>query len=1316
MTKTKPLILADHLLPSSFQDILYFQATLDKVYCFISKRKMRSFISTIGKIFNSSKSSLDETVSNTDGSSFSWRKLVQLCSICPKEFQIRYADDMFSFQPIGDRPSELELIFPNCANASNAHAKLRKKILLEAMSWITMQHYCTHNNIEYDETVATRIKKSGWPADFNVNLVPLPKVQEDWHQMVQSYCQHLNIFLDISNEINSNNPSADDKNQTLKFSMEESKTSDTIATVEQTSTDENKTSMNNVSVIESVIDHLKSLPFYSNQVQHVEFYERKEAIFLKLDESNQTLPARLKQRLSEVLGVSSFYRHQALAIGAVRRGENVVVSTSTASGKSVIYNVPIMEAIMEDSSITALYLFPTKALAQDQLRSIELLTGQSVNGGPSGLGLPVGAAVCDGDTCQAMRIKIQQQNSLLNNNIILTNPDMLHCTMLPEHRAWSRIFQNLRYVVIDESHQYRGSFGAHVSAVMRRLIRVCLLHGGKPPQFIALSATIANPADHFSKLIPVKVMGGSLTVIGSDLDGSPQGERHFVIWNPPMKWNQMKSNNLNERKLLDDISLSNPTIQNDKSSYSERTTKFHDQLKPTHERTISEDSNVSFDVQTTISNTKIASSITEDPATEFFKSMENSRPATLGPDTAELQQLGEQGIIEERKYGVSYVGGWKRKNREKKTDKQESVEIIAKPTKKRKNLVKSKEKQEVDFGRVSTIFETAQLFCALIRKELRTLAFCSVRKLVEMVLGYSLRLLEQSGNGQLAPRVASYRGGYTKEERRQIEGDLFSGKLLGVTATCALELGIDVGSLDSTLHMGFPGSISSLWQQAGRAGRSGRAALSIMICFDCPLDQYFARNPTALLQAPPEGAALNENNMHVLRSHLHCAAKEVPLNTCFSHSDITDAKLWGKNYWEVLEDLVSSNMLLPSQHFQSSLSVRNRLGGTWRYVPLSEQQSIGLRMIDPITISIMDEPKCQVIDSLGYSRAFFELYEGAIYLHRAQQFLVHRLDLGAAVAYTRPVKVPYYTSAKNNTVVNLLHQLYADSCLNCGLVQVVSVVYGFMKRWLSTGEPFEHGECRIPPLEYETTAFWIDLPSTLKQTLEEEGHHPSACVHGANHLLVSLCPLHCNCDSSDVATEHPVAGTTSGTPSMSEQQLRVMVFDRRSGGLGVSETLFERRREVLRQGLDLLQRCDCKFGCPSCLFDSRCSNYNGNLDKRGTERLLSLLLDHLAQENSTVDGVSKEVTKSSAAGNTTPPRSNSCAENLNKNTNNTTTEKASTEEDEFISPRKKARKKALKRAAMSRISERAHKMAVQIQWTEAVPDFLQESSNFDKNR
>eukprot|EP00597_Dinobryon_sp_UTEXLB2267_P014233 CAMPEP_0170110342 /NCGR_PEP_ID=MMETSP0020_2-20130122/7790_1 /TAXON_ID=98059 /ORGANISM="Dinobryon sp., Strain UTEXLB2267" /LENGTH=1196 /DNA_ID=CAMNT_0010335597 /DNA_START=57 /DNA_END=3647 /DNA_ORIENTATION=+ len=1041
---------------------------------------------------------------------------------------------------------------------------------------------------------------------------------------------------------------------------------------------------------DTFVTNLKDSEIYRGQMSHIERILGRKA---RYDILLRPLPQLLLCRLESCLKIKDgeFYTHQASAINAIRGGSHVAISTSTASGKSIIYNVSVLDAILQDKEVTALYLFPTKALAQDQLRSIQEFTG-------FGSIIPATACVCDGDTSQSERFAIQEHEG----NIILTNPDMLHVTLLPEHKKWTRVWKNLRFVVIDEAHYYKGAFGAHVAMVLRRLTRVCLHYSLTCPQFICCSATILNPEEHMRKLVPLDMIATATAirgeskrcepvVIGSDMDGSPQGERTFIIWNPPLR-----------RESLDIVAVS------EKSNASSTTKKNGKTCS--HLQTLSCSSNLLHRELNEIEHGNLSSMFDGESSSHHHQSSAVSqfvegcadRPSTLGESTA--NEFHE----------VTFQGGWKRKRNLKTAARNKSASLATNfecTTIRNSQLNNSIENKNEQSFRTSSIFETSQLFALLVKKNIRTLAFCRVRKLVELVLKYTLSNLDQSAP-HLKDQVASYRGGYTMKDRRQIESNLFSGQLIGVTATCALELGIDLGCLDATLHLGFPGTFSSLWQQAGRAGRGGRDALSIMICFECPVDQYFARNPEVLFHSPVERAVLDIDNIHILRQHLLCAAKELPLHNVFNKIDntsfIADTELlWGCKYAETLDYLREARSIVPvsGDDLRSRERIDN-LCALWKYNPCASvlkenpARSVIIRQIDPVTISIIDDTiedaNDKQIDSLGYSRAFFELFEGAIYMHRGEQYLVHKLDLQACVAHTRPVKVQYLTSARNRTNINVIKPIEGSGVMNIGVVQVIFSVYGYDKYWLGSNKIMESCESTLPPLEYETLAFWIDLPLEIKKSLEEEGLNPLEAIHGANHVLESLCPLFAQCDAGDIGTEH---GFTA-----QDHKFRMMIFDKRSGGLGAANAIYERRHDVIRQAAQLLSSCPCdsKYprGCPSCLLDLRCTSYNNHISKSGALRLFQLLTVYMQNNEITTPPTNDAVLVTP----TLTTLTNSCCSIMNESNTKSPlkSNKAAAEVDE--SPRKKKRQKALQSTRL-RNSVRARQMAVQMNWTESIPTF-----------
>ena len=484
--------------------------------------------------------------------------------------------------------------------------------------------------------------------------------------------------------------------------------------------------------------------------------------------------------------------------------------------------------------------------------------------------------------------------------------------------------------------------------------------------------------------------------------------------------------------------------------------------------------------------------------------------------------------------------------------------------------------------------------------------------------------------------------------KRLVEQSLFGGSLLGVTATCALELGVDVGMLDATLHMGFPRSFSSLWQQMGRSGRSGRPSISVFICFDSPVDQFFARSPSALFHSSPEAVAVNPDNDHILRAHLLCACSELPLSN-------SDGRYFGAKFAAMVRSLRDANDVIPtnpllrpsSSSSSSCSSSRNGsssnsssssstsaefLSDILRIHPLhpfgsNPAKEVNIRMIDPVTITIVNDDRGGlVIDSVEYSRAFFTLFEGAIHLHGGGQYLVHKLDLNSKIAHTRPTNVRWFTSSRNRSDISILKLLQVRGMLKFGSVQVVRSVSGYVKRWIDTGEVFEEGTCCLPNLEFETKGVWIDIPLSVKKALQAEGFNATDAVHAVNHILITVAPLLLFSDESDIATEHDLI---SGS--------RILLYDRLAGGVGACDELFstpDMFPTLMQKAKELLSTCPCqdddengKRGCPSCLLCSSCNAYNNHLSKAGALKLLDLLVA-LEKEAAMADSPAAAATRS----------------------------------------------------------------------------------------
>jgi DEAD/DEAH box helicase domain-containing protein len=685
-----------------------------------------------------------------------------------------------------------------------------------------------------------------------------------------------------------------------------------------------------------------------------------------------------------------------------------MVSTSSASGKTLCYNIPVLEAILTERGSRALYLFPTKALAQDQLRGLQELFCPCL--------LRVDEfATFDGDTPQTERPEIRKRA-----RIILTNPDMLHIGILPNHQSWSRLLRHLRYVVVDEAHIYRGVFGSHLACVLRRLRRLCQLYGSNP-QFICCSATIANPGEHAEKLV-----GLPFTVV--DNDGSPHGGKDFVFWNPP--------------------------------------------------------------------------------------------------------------IIDEAR----------------------SV-------------------------RRSANSEATNLFTELVSRNIRSLTFARSRRLTELIYTYSRQRLAETGPA-LAGRIKAYRAGYLPQERRQIEQELFSGQLLGVVATTALELGIDIGDLEATVLTGYPGSISSTWQQAGRSGRGRDRSLSFLIGLDNPLDQYFMRHPDFFFQKSFENALVNPDNPYILRAHLLCAAWEMPLSS--------DEEIFGATFRQRRAELEEQGVLRERRQ-------------RWYLSPrvAYPAQSINIRSTSGENFTLIDTSTDSLLETVEASVAFFQIYPGAIYLHQGESYLVTELDLANRTAYAEPTTASYYTQTKEIEDLHIVKRTRSRSCgqvkVYLGEVEVTNTVVGFKKKAQFTEEVIGEEPLDLPPQHFPTVALWFGLPPEAVARLDREQLDFAGGLHAVEHAAIAILPLFALCDRNDIGGVstplHPDTG-----------RAQIFIYDAYPGGIGIAEKGFDLVEELWQATLKAITECPCQEGCPSCIQSPKCGNNNKPLDKKAAQILLEGLL------------------------------------------------------------------------------------------------------------
>jgi DEAD/DEAH box helicase domain-containing protein len=756
-------------------------------------------------------------------------------------------------------------------------------------------------------------------------------------------------------------------------------------------------------------------PRRAGSVTHVEHVAARAGVQVEWPDWVSPL---LVDRLRAV-GVERPWAHQVAAAEAARAGESVVLSTGTASGKSLGYLLPLLSALLEDPGARALYLAPTKALARDQLAAVRRLALTGVR-----------AAAFDGDTPREDRDWARAHASYLH-----TNPDMLSHALLPQHSRWAPFLRGLRFVVVDECHQYRGVFGSHVAAVLRRLRRVCARYGAEPVILLA-SATVSDPGSTARRLtgLPVEVV---------DTDASARGALTFALYEPP--------------------------------------------LLP----------------------------------------VPGQRAGAVGAEPAEPGAVGENGAQVRR----------------------------------------------------SATAESAELLADLVADGTRTLTFVRSRRAAEGVALSARRMLAEAG---IADRVAAYRAGYLPEERRVLEQALRSGRLLGLAATNALELGIDVSGLDAVILAGFPGTLASLWQQAGRAGRRAADALAVLVARDDPLDTYLVHHPEAVFGRAVEAAVLDPDNPYILAPHLECAAAELPLTEA-------DLELFGPSAPGVLADLVRRGRL------------RRRPAG-WFWTS-RERPGVDLRGTGGAPISVVEADTGRLLGTVDRGSAHSSVHDGAIYLHQGESYLVQQLCLDDGCALVEPVTVDWSTTVRELTDIRIAEvlrsqKLAPEVTLHFGTVDVSSQVVSYLRRRVVSGEVLGEEPLDLPPRELRTRAVWYTVgPALLERARLAEADVPGA-VHAAEHAAIGLLPLWATCDRWDIGGVSTALHADTGLTT-------VFVYDGAPGGAGFAERGYERASGWLAATRDAIAACECLGGCPSCVQSPKCGNGNEPLDKAGALRLLA---------------------------------------------------------------------------------------------------------------
>ncbi len=715
------------------------------------------------------------------------------------------------------------------------------------------------------------------------------------------------------------------------------------------------------------------------------------------------LPAALDPALAAALarsGVENLYTHQLAAYEAAARTD-LVITSGTASGKSLAFNLPVLDGIAADPKRRALYLYPTKALAQDQARKLAQLR-------PPGLR----EAIYDGDTPKEERPAIRRKN-----NLVLTNPDMLHVGVLPHHKGWGDFFANLGWVVVDEAHTYRGVFGSHVANVLRRLRRVARAYGSEP-RFLLASATIANPVDQLERR-PDQPLGQL------DHDGAPRAGRELAMWNPP---------------LLD-------------------------------------------------------------------------------------QATG---------------------------------------------------------ARRSSLAEAADLLAELVTHGVRTICFLKSRRGIELIQRFARENLERRGKPELAARIAPYRGGYTPQQRREIEERLSRGELLAVVATDALELGIDVGELDAAICVTFPGTVASLRQMWGRAGRR-RRGLALYVAGQDALDQFFCRHPAEFLERPVEAAILDHTNEQIAARHLVAAAYELPLTDA-------DEEVFGEGWGERVERLLEAGEL-------------RRAGG--KVLPRRSDfvaSRIALRSASADSVAVIEGESGEMLGLVEAERAFTTIHPGAIYLHLGRSYEVERLDVRERRALVSRFDGDWYTRPKKETEIYIerIHEQrqVAGVELNFGEVSVSEQVIAFQRVSIAEQEPIDIVALELPEQNFVTQALWYVLPDKLSAALPPDVL--LGALHATEHGQIAVLPLIAMCDRWDI-------GGLSTNVHFQTGRSTIFIYDGHPGGVGITRRGFAEFERLLGDAERLIAECPCESGCPSCVQSPKCGNLNEPLHKAGALELMGLM-------------------------------------------------------------------------------------------------------------
>ncbi|MBQ6219550.1 MAG: DEAD/DEAH box helicase [Methanosphaera sp.] len=763
---------------------------------------------------------------------------------------------------------------------------------------------------------------------------------------------------------------------------------------------------------EEILNYFQNKKWYRDRIEHIEEIPPRRA---RYSQEKVKLPKPLEDYLEK--HEIRLYTHQYKTLKEVREGNNVIITTPTASGKTLSFTLPVIEDLTNNPTDTALYIYPTKALANDQLKSLLDIDKEC--------DLGIYPEKYDGDTPKSKRPEIKRKSRL-----IITNPYELHY-ILPWHSQWKRFFENIKYIIIDEAHQYRGVFGSNMAFLIRRLKRICKYYGSEP-QFIISTATLANP----------KEFGEKLTGLNSkiiDENGSPSGKKYFIFFNPYA------------------IESKNPSIHND----------------------------------------------------------------------------------------------------------------------------------------------TLKLFNTFVKNNFQTICFEISRKMAEVIALRSKKELEKT-SPDICDKITAYRAGYTVDERKKIEDNLKSGKLKGIVTTNALELGINIGSLDSVIISGYPGTLISTWQQAGRAGRKNQQSIITMVAFQNPLDQYFMKHPDIFFKKSHEHAIIDLNNQQILNGHLKCAAYEIPLK-------LGEIESFGFDDEGIVIDEIDE--------LENNGIVKYK-NGEWVYNDMELLKQDKSPNFEVNLSDVMSEPYKvfngnRFLEEMSEKQAFREAHENAVLIHNGETYLVREMDINEKRVYVKKQDLNYYTQTlKQVDVKNLKkekEEKIGDIILSYGRLTVTEKYdkYNIIKFSKITATK----KLNLPPLNFNTKGLWFTIPFNIKEELQKYLVNDDnfkdtfmGCLQGVQNVILSVAPFHVMCDSYDL-------GGVSKNMHEDTLNATIFIYDGFEGGIGLTNKAFKLFEEIIKMAYELVRDCDCESGCPACIYSSQNQSDDKHLNKDGTLLILKRLYE-----------------------------------------------------------------------------------------------------------